>query len=185
MGGVGKTELAIQYASSKESQQGYVACYWFSLNQGDLATQVLQKAKPYLAMPEELEKQGTINEQIEWCWQNWHPSAGEILVIIDDVQSLADIPRELMPISPRFKVIVTTRQGNLSPNFQELPLGVLSEGDSLELLQKIVDANGTSRIHDEMETAKQICKSLGYLPLALELAATYLRDDEMMSLEEY
>ncbi len=34
MGGVGKTELAVQYALSKEFQQRYVACYWFSLNQG-------------------------------------------------------------------------------------------------------------------------------------------------------
>ncbi|MFM7478963.1 MAG: NB-ARC domain-containing protein, partial [Microcystis aeruginosa] len=37
MGGVGKTELAVQYALSKECQQRYVACYWFSLNQGGLA----------------------------------------------------------------------------------------------------------------------------------------------------
>jgi tetratricopeptide (TPR) repeat protein len=185
MGGVGKTELAIQYALSEEFQQSYLACYWFSLNQGDLATQILLKASPYLAMPEALQKSGSVEAQVKWCWQNWHPSTGNILVIIDDVKNLADIPPALMPIASRFKVMVTTRQRNLSPSFCELSLGVLSEAESLELLIKIVDAEGSLRIQNERETTKVICKYLGYLPLALELVANYLKDDQMLSLEDY
>jgi tetratricopeptide (TPR) repeat protein len=185
MGGVGKTELAVQYALSKEFQQRYVACYWFSLNQGDLATQILLKAAPYLAMPEKLQKLGSVEEQVKWCWQNWHPQEGQILLVIDDVKSLEDIPQELLPISSRFKVMLTTRQRNLSPSFWELSLGVLSEAESLELLTKIVDAELTLRIENEIETAKEICRYLGYLPLALELVAKYLKDDRMLSLEDY
>ncbi|MFM6063598.1 MAG: NB-ARC domain-containing protein [Microcystis panniformis] len=185
MGGVGKTELAVQYALSKEFQKRYVACYWFSLNQGDLATQILLKAAPYLAMPEKLQKSGSVEEQVKWCWQNWHPQEGQILIVIDDVKSLEDIPQELLPISSRFKVMLTTRQRNLSLRFWELPLGVLSEAESIELLTKIVDAQLTSRIENEIETAKEICRYLGYLPLALELVAKYLKDDRMLSLEDY
>ncbi|MFM7477062.1 MAG: NB-ARC domain-containing protein, partial [Microcystis aeruginosa] len=185
MGGVGKTELAVQYALSKEFQKRYVACYWFSLNQGDLATQILLKAAPYLAMPEKLQKLGSVEEQVKWCWQNWHPQEGQILIVIDDVKSLEDIPEELLPISSRFKVMLTTRQRNLSLRFWELPLGVLSEAESIELLTKIVDAELTSRIENEIETAKEICRYLGYLPLALELVAKYLKDDRMLSLEDY
>jgi len=184
MGGVGKTELAIQYALSKEFQQRYVACYWFSLNEGDLASLVLQKAAPYLAMPEEIQKSDDVYEQVKWCWQNWHPN-GEVLVILDDVKDLNDIPKKAMPINPRFKVMLTTRQRNLSPSFQELMLGILPEDEALELLQRIVDRDGSSRIEDELETAKEICRYLGYLPLALELAATYLVEDEMLTLGEY
>ena len=55
----------------------------------------------------------------------------------------------------------------------------------MELLKKIVDRDGLSRIEDELETAKEICRYLGYLPLALELAATYLVEDEMLTLGEY
>ena len=185
MGGVGKTELAVQYALSKEFQQRYVACYWFSLNQGDLAPQILLKAAPYLAMPEKLQKSGSVEEQVKWCWQNWHPQEGQILIVIDDVKSLEDIPEELLPISSRFKVMLTTRQRNLSLRFWELSLGVLSEAESIELLTKIVDAELTSRIENEIETAKDICRYLGYLPLALELVAKYLKDDRMLSLEDY
>ncbi|MCA2940862.1 MAG: tetratricopeptide repeat protein [Microcystis sp. M113S1] len=185
MGGVGKTELAVQYALSKEFQQRYVACYWFSLNQGDLATQILLKAAPYLAMPEKLQKSGSVEEQVKWCWQNWHPQEGQILLVIDDVKSLEDIPEELLPISSRFKVMLTTRKRNLSLRFWELSLGVLSEAESIELLTKIVDAELTSRIENEIETAKEICRYLGYLPLALELVAKYLKDDRMLSLEDY
>jgi tetratricopeptide (TPR) repeat protein len=143
------------------------------------------KASPYLAMPEALQKSGSVEAQVKWCWQNWHPSTGNILVIIDDVKNLADIPPALMPIAARFKVMVTTRQRNLSPSFCELSLGVLSEAESLELLIKIVDAEGSLRIQNERETAKAICKYLDYLPLALELVANYLKDDQMLSLEDY
>ncbi|MFN9062485.1 MAG: tetratricopeptide repeat protein, partial [Pseudanabaena sp.] len=185
MGGVGKTELAIQYALSQEFQQRYVACYWFSLNEGNLASLVLQKAAPYLAMPEEIQKSDNVYEQVKWCWQNWHPLEGEVLVILDDVKSLDDIPKQAMPINPRFKVMLTTRQRNLSPSFRELQLGVLPEDEALELLKRIVDRDSSSRIEAELETAKEICRYLGYLPLALELAATYLVEDEMLSLGEY
>jgi tetratricopeptide (TPR) repeat protein len=185
MGGVGKTELAIQYALSQEFQQRYVACYWFSLNEGNLASLVLQKAAPYLAMPEEIQKSDNVYEQVKWCWQNWHPPEGEILVILDDVKSLDDIPKQAMPIAPRFKVMLTTRQRNLSPSFRELQLGVLPEHEALELLKRIVDRDGSSRIESELGTAREICRYLGYLPLALELAATYLVEDEMLTLEEY
>ena len=185
MGGVGKTELAIQYTLSKEFQQHYVACYWFSLNEGNLASMVLQKAAPYLAMPEEIQKSDNVYDQVKWCWQNWHPPEGEVLVILDDVKSLDDIPKQAMPINPRFKVMLTTRQRNLSPSFRELQLGVLPEHEALELLKRIVDRNSSSRIEDELETAKEICHYLGYLPLALELAATYLVEDEMLTLGEY
>ena len=101
MGGVGKTELAILYTLSKEFQQHYVACYWFSLNEGNLASMVLQKAAPYLAMPEEIQKSDNVYDQVKWCWQNWHPPEGEVLVILDDVKSLDDIPKQAMPINPR------------------------------------------------------------------------------------
>jgi len=185
MGGVGKTELAIQYALSEEFQSRYVACYWFSLNEGNLTSLVLQKAAPYLAMPEEIQKSDDVYEQVKWCWQNWHPPEGEVLVILDDVKSLDDIPKQAMPINPRFKVMLTTRQRNLSPSFRELQLGVLLEDEALELLKRIVDRDGSSRIEDELETAKEICRYLGYLPLALELAATYLVEDEMLTLGEY
>jgi tetratricopeptide (TPR) repeat protein len=182
MGGVGKTELAIQYALSEVFQQHYAACYWFSLNERDLATQVLLKARPYLAMPEAIEKSTDVAEQVKWCWQNWYPTEGDVLVILDDVQDLADIPRWAMPIDPRFKVMLTTRCKNLSPRFRELLLGVLSEGEAIELLEKIV---GYDRIQEDLDTARQICRRLEYLPLALELAATYLVEDELLSLGEY
>ena len=185
MGGVGKTELAIQYALSKEFQQRYVACYWFSLNEGSLASLVLQKAAPYLAMPEEIQKSDDVYDQVKWCWQNWHPLEGEVLVILDDVKSLDDIPKQAMPINPRFKVMLTTRQRNLSPSFRELQLGVLPKDEALKLLQKIVDRDGSSRIESELETAKEICRYLGYLPLAIKLAATYINDDEMLTLGKY
>jgi tetratricopeptide (TPR) repeat protein len=184
-GGVGKTELVVQYTLSQEFHQCYVACYWFLLNEGNLASLVLQKSAPYLAMPEEIQKSNDIYEQVKWCWQNWHPLEGEVLVILDDVKSLDDIPERVMPMNPRFKVILTTRQRNLSPFFPQLALDVLSEAEALELFKKIVDQDGSSRIEDELDAAKEICSFLGYLPLAIQLAGAFLVENAKLSLSDY
>jgi tetratricopeptide (TPR) repeat protein len=187
MGGIGKSELAIQYTLSPQYNRFYTACYWLSLRQGNLAELVLAKTLtfPYLTIPEELVKQGTIDQQVAWCWQNWYPTEGEILIIIDDVQSLEDIPEKWLPKQSRFKVIITTRQRYLSPHFTELSLGLLSENESLEFLEKIVDKKGTKHIDNELETAKKICQWLGYLPLGLELAGIYLANEKKLSLGEF
>ena len=180
MGGVGKSELATHYAHKFRAY--YSACYWFSLTQGNLPDLVLAKASPYLEIPEEILNSDNIYEQVKWCWQNWHPTEGKILLILDDVRSLDDIPKQSMPISPRFKIILTTRQRNLSPSFGELQLGLLQENESIELLKIIV---GEDRINKEINSAKEICRYVGYLPLAIELIGTYLKQDEILRIEEY
>ena len=180
MGGVGKTELATHYAHKFRAY--YSACYWFSLAQGSLPDLVLAKALPYLEMPKEILNSDDIYEQVRWCWQNWHPTEGKILLILDDVRNLDDIPKQSMPISPRFKIILTTRRRNLSPYFRELQLGLLQENESIELLKIIV---GEYRINKEINSAKEICRYVGYLPLAIELIGTYLKQDEILRIEEY
>ena len=180
MGGIGKTELVIHYAQM--FQEHYSACYWFSLADGSLADLLLRKALPYLAMPERVLNLDDIYEQVQWCWLNWHPTEGEILIILDDVRSINDIPKQAMPISTRFKIILTTRKKNLSLSFRELNLSLFQEDKSIELLKSIV---GEERINKEINSAREICRYIGYLPLAIELIAAYLKEDEILSIDQY
>ncbi len=175
MGGVGKTELALQYAT--RYQQKYVAQYWFSLRGGDLAQEVVKLASPYLDLPESM-KSASLDEQAAWYWQNWLPETGKLLVILDDVPKAESIPDLAMPFDPRVRVLVTTRERELNVGFESVPLDVLSEEKALELLRKIV---GAAKVDKELVTVKEICKTLGYLPLGIELIGEYLSKNRFLT----
>jgi tetratricopeptide (TPR) repeat protein len=66
---------------------------------------------------------------------------------------------------------VTTRERDLNLGFESLPLDVLSKEKSLALLRKIV---GAVKVDRELAIVEQVCETLGYLPLAIELVGEYL-----------
>jgi NB-ARC domain len=175
MGGVGKTELALQYAT--RYQQEYVARYWLSLREMGLAQAVVTMASPYLDLPEAMQA-ASLDEQAAWCWQNWLPETGKLLVILDDVPKAESIPDLAMPINPRVRVLVTTRERELNVGFESVPLKVLSEEKAKELLKKIV---GAAKVDKELVTVKEICETLGYLPLGIELIGEYLSKNRFLT----
>ncbi|OUL32058.1 tetratricopeptide repeat protein [Nostoc sp. 106C] len=183
MGGVGKTELATQYALRHEADYPGGIC-WLNGRESELAASIVQFYLLYIGqeIPKELGgKLLNLQEQVRWCWQHWHPSEGLVLVVLDDVTNLENL-REVQPTTNRFRVLVTTRLRNLNPNFvQEISLDVLPEIKALELLTAFV---GEKRIQREETTAKQLCQWLGYLPLGLELVGHYLAEDPDLSLAE-
>ncbi|WP_271252761.1 FxSxx-COOH system tetratricopeptide repeat protein [Pseudanabaena sp. Chao 1811] len=168
MGGVGKTELALQYAT--RYQQEYVARYWLSLREMGLAQAVVTMASPYLDLPEAMQS-ASLDEQAAWYWQNWLPESGKLLVILDDVPKAESIPDLAMPIAPRVKVLVTTRERSLRSDFKQLLLKVLTQGKAITLFIKFV---GLAKVKKENRVVAELCKKLGYLPLAIELMGEYL-----------
>jgi tetratricopeptide (TPR) repeat protein len=175
MGGVGKTEIALQYAT--RYQQEYVARYWLSLREMGLAQAVVTMASPYLDLPESMQA-ASLDEQAAWFWLNWLPETGKLLVILDDVPNAERIPDLAMPIDPRVRVLVTTRERELNVGFESVPLDVLSEEKALELLRKIV---GAAKVDKELVKVKEICKTLGYLPLGIELIGEYLSKNRYLT----
>ncbi|GBO53232.1 kinesin light chain [Pseudanabaena sp. lw0831] len=175
MGGVGKTELALQYAT--RYQQEYVARYWLSLREMGLAQAGVTMASPYLDLPEPMQS-ASLDEQAAWYWQNWLPETGKLLVILDDVPKAESIPDVAMPLDPRVRVLVTTRERELNVGFESVPLDVLSEEKALELLRKIV---GVAKVDKELVTVKEICNTLGYLPLGIELIGEYLSKNRFLT----
>ncbi len=173
MGGVGKTELAIQYARQHEADYPGGIC-WLSARQSDLAAQVVQFAQLHmkLSVPQQ-DSQGTVlsvTEQVEWCCQNWQPPEGLALIILDDVTDVENF-RHLLPKANRFRVLMTTRLRNLDANIEEISLDVLSPQEALQLLTALV---GEKREQQQQIIAQQLCEWLGYLPLGLELVGRYV-----------
>ena len=133
-------------------------------------------------IPQELGgRQLSASEQAIWCWENWQPPEGLVLVVWDDVTDLGSC-QQLLPKNNRFRLLITTRLRNLDPNIvEEIPLDVLSPEKSIELLIAFI---GKKRVEKEPETIAKLCEWLGYLPLGLELVGRYIADDPDLSLQE-
>jgi tetratricopeptide (TPR) repeat protein len=182
MGGVGKTELALQYATAKLREGAYPGgVCWLRAREQEIGTQITQyfQAQLGLSLPEGLD----LTTQVGYCWGHWRE--GEVLVVVDDVayQQVAEYDQAIkpyLPTDPRFRVVVTTRQ-DLGASFRTVRLGVLAEGAALEVLR---DLAGASRIDSQIAEANQLCKWLGYLPLGLELVGRYLANKPDLSLAE-
>lgn len=167
MGGIGKTELALQYAISKLLRNQYSAgVCWLEARDREIAIQIITFARVHLGITphEDFE----INQQVAYCWQHW--PEGEVLIIIDDVTSYREIASYLPPSNPRFKLLITTRL-DLGSTVNKVPVEELSEESAIDFLKSLTDKE---RIQIELNEAKMLCKWVGYLPLALELLGRFL-----------
>ncbi len=175
MGGVGKTELALQYARKHYYLNSYPGgLCWLEAKQANLGTQIVSFARTHLNLnpPDNLD----LWQQVQYCWRNW--GEGKVLIILDDVADYEEIKFYLPPGESRFSLLLTTRQ-RLGVSIKCLDLEVLSPAAALELLKAIV---GDRRIERELEPATALCQWLGYLPLALELVGRYLSKDKTLTL---
>jgi tetratricopeptide (TPR) repeat protein len=174
MGGVGKTELAVQYARSHfKTYRGGVV--WLP---GERAgTELLNFARSRFFPNRDLSDLGDLPEQLAFCFGHWPVKEAPVLLIFDDVTNYAAQVDPYVPSDSRFRVLITTRvqfQG-----VERLELQVLTPEAALQLLTSIV---GTERIAAEPETAAALCEWLGFLPLGIELAGYYLKRKTGLSL---
>ncbi|MDZ7962988.1 MAG: NB-ARC domain-containing protein [Aulosira sp. DedQUE10] len=178
MGGVGKTELALQYAIQyRDNYQGGIC--WLLPKSGDIGVQIVQFARTQLDLnpPSDFD----LPAQVQYCWRRWRE--GDVLLVLDDVADYQKVKPYLSSLSSRFKILITTRQhlGCIA----ELSLDVLQPEAALELLKSII---GVERVEQENhrtpQIALQLCEWLGYLPLGLELVGRYLARKQDLSLAE-
>ncbi|OLT63265.1 tetratricopeptide repeat protein [Moorena bouillonii PNG] len=184
MGGIGKTELALQYVINYYRKHYLAGVCWLQARDVDLGTQIVEFAQLEMNLEVPQEKAGkplSVEQKAQWCWDNWQPSDNLVLVILDDVTEFDKIKPYLPPNQPRFKIIITTRKQSLAESFDLLALEVLSEKAALELLESLI---GKERLNRQWSEAKKLCKWLGYLPLGLELVGRYLKKKKDLSLAD-
>lgn len=174
MGGLGKSELAIQYARTYLDTYVGGAC-WIFTGDFEVAPQIVKFAESQLGLkiPEGLE----LMEQLSFCWRHWQE--GDVLLILDDVTDFPKL-KPYLPMDTRFKVLLTTRL-QLGAPVRLLTLKVLTKESSLQLLESDFLV-GKERVTAEKVIADRMCDWLGYLPLGLELVGRYLNQESNLSL---
>ncbi len=177
IGGVGKTEIAIQYATQYSDNYSGGTC-WLNARESNLSAQLLQFFQLYMDL--EVPQNLSLNQQANWCWRNWQPSNGLVLIIIDDVADFQRIS-EVLPKEQRFRVLITTHSRNLNSSVSEILINQLLPEEAMAFLIKIL---GETRVKNEAEAAQKLFDWLGYLPLGLELVGRYVADDPDLSLTE-
>ena len=178
MGGLGKTELAIQYCLLHLQLDSYPGgiCWLGVAKELDIGSQILNFVRTSLGLqpPKHLE----LTDAVGWCWNHW--CQGDTLIVVDDLKDYRQIKPYLPSQASQFKVLITTRlKLDLG---KPLDLRVLSESDALNLLTELV---GKEKVNQEPGQAKELCQRLGYLPLGLQLVGRYLwKRKSFLSLSE-
>ncbi|AKG24489.1 NB-ARC domain-containing protein [Calothrix sp. 336/3] len=161
MGGVGKTELAIKYAREHTDDYPGGIC-WLNVRDANIAAEIIQfvQLKMGLEVPQQ-DFHGnplTLIQQVAWCWQNWQPPEGLVLVVLDDVTNLQGFA-ELIPPNHRFRILMTTRLRDIDTNVEEISLDVLSPEEGLQLLINILGEKRANKLSRHWEEERRSLKA--------------------------
>jgi tetratricopeptide (TPR) repeat protein len=187
MGGIGKTELALQAARTALDRGWFaggvlfVDMFGYDPERRLTAAQAAAQFVRALGIPgEHIPVDAQELERLLRSALDAYATQGRpVLMVIDNVSDHAQAA-PLLPAHPACRAIVTSRHSlgrRLAARLIDLdPLGT---GDAVDLLHRAIQVArpGDRRITDHPGDARQIAEACGGLPLALQIAAALLADN--------
>jgi tetratricopeptide (TPR) repeat protein len=165
LGGVGKSELALQYAHVH--YEHYQLTWWITATSPDQIELGLASLGNRLC--QSISIAGTTSDAAEWAI-GWLQAHDRWLLILDNVENPADV-EPLLGQFGRGHVILTTRiDADWSRIADPVRLDLLDFDPAVELLVTRTDR----RTPEDLAALAQTVRELGYLPLALDQAAAYM-----------
>jgi tetratricopeptide (TPR) repeat protein len=175
LGGIGKTQIAIEYAYCYRSY--YQALFWMTASTRNALNAGFVTLATLLNLPEQQEQNQNIIMQAVKRWLTTHT---RWLLIFDNVEHLEMIV-DFLPMHPTGDILLTTRQqalGTIAHGIEVEKMGQ-AEGVLFLLYRTKLLAPGTRLeeiAQESREQAGKIVDVLGGLPLALDQAGAYIEE---------
>jgi tetratricopeptide (TPR) repeat protein len=183
MGGIGKTQTAIEYAY--RYQQDYRRIIWLNSESRETIISDIVKLAREINTPGcyDQDQNKVVQSFLAWLERqhNW-------LLILDNVEDLS-LAHSYMPRGDQGHLLLTTRRQAVGGAITGISLETMDEETGATFLlkrSKLIDANlSPEQIPvEEMKPAKKLSHILGGLPLALDQAGGYI-ERKQCSLERY
>ena len=179
IGGVGKTQLAADYARTALLSGGVDVLVWISASSRSAILAGYAQAGVEALGADARDPEQAAREFHAWL----EPKAGQKpcrwLIVFDDVTDPADMRGWWPPASPRGHVLVTTRRREAAltgAGRHLVNVGLFTPQESSAYVTAVLTA------HDRQEPTEHInslAADLGHLPLALAQAASYIIDADL------
>src|SRR5579871_6023083 len=178
LGGIGKTQTAIEYAY--RHWDDYEAIFWCPANSDDTLNTAYRDIAIRLDLPaKDAQNHEDTNESVK----TWLSTNSSYLLLLDNADNFS-IVKKYLPSRPAGHVLITSRAQDFAVlnirgpvRLHELPVN-----DALTFLLQRAERENTSKT--ERAAAADLAQELGYLPLALEQAGAYIVHHEI-TFEQY
>ncbi|MFI5884675.1 tetratricopeptide repeat protein [Streptomyces sp. NPDC051554] len=176
MGGVGKTQLAANYARTAWQAEELDVVVWITANNSTAAASGYAQAGIEILGADPANPQQATQAFLAWLEPKPQERPCRWLVVLDDLTDPADLNGLWPPASPHGRTLVTTRRKDaaLTGNGRQLiEVGLFTHNESIAYLATTLAAHHR---HEPDTHLASLADDLGHLPLALAQAAAYLID---------
>ena len=181
LGGVGKTQIAVEYAY--RYRDSYHAVLWV---EAESETSLHNSAAEIACLLDLPQKDRPEPELVRQAVQNWLSSQTNWLLVLDNIEDMK-LYKSFVPTSAQGHVILTTRLHSTG-NVKKLQIDEMKEDGVLFLLRRsgAIEENQDKEVakSEDLESAKKINEIFDGLALALEQAGAYV-EKSRISLARY
>jgi hypothetical protein len=180
MGGVGKSQLAADYARAALRGGELDLLVWITAASATAVVSTLAQAGVELLGADPARPEAAARAFLAWLEPK--ADAGRVcrwLVVLDDVADPNDVEGWWPPVSPYGRTVATTRRKDaalVGGGRRLIEVGLFTPDQSLAYLTRALAVHGRTEPPEELAA---LADELGHLPLALSQAAAYLADTRL------
>lgn len=177
LGGVGKTQIAVEFAY--RHKRLYNAVLWVNASSRDTLMADFVALAALLRLPEEHEQD---QEIIVAAVKRWLMSTNNWLLILDNVEDV-ELVLEFLPAEWRGNILLTTRLQALGTIAKSIEVEKMGTDEGVDLLlrrSRVLDSQvlSNSLLQKPPSEAIEIVSMLDGLPLALDQAGAYIEETQ-------